>query len=80
MKDFVAVTRTELIEQLRAYWDGRPRGETREQTAEHIGVKKSHICAVLAGTRRDIGNVIPAFFGYSKPKDELYVKTGDAKL
>ncbi len=72
-------TKSEILVMLREYWETRPRGEKREETAARIGVSKSFVAAVLAGTRKDLGLMIPAFFGYEKPADEIYVKTKESK-
>lgn len=66
-------TRSELVEMLREYWETRPRGESRAETAERIGTHANVVAAILKGTRTDIGTRIPAFFGYQLTDDPLYI-------
>lgn len=66
-------TRSEIVEMLRGYWETRPRGESRAETAERIGTHPNVVAAILKGTRADIGTRIPEFFGYRLAADPLYI-------
>ena len=66
------VSREEIVDMLRDYWNGRPRTEKAAETAKRIGVSTTWIYAVLKGTRTDIGSQIPAFFGYAPDNTITY--------